>query len=100
MKIVWTERALKDLREIKAWIAADSPSYALRVIERILQQAKSLQTLPRRGHRTPEAQNSDILEIHVGPYRIIYKVSPDLVGILTIVHMARNLGLLDGDVVG
>ena len=94
MKIVWSERALTDLREIKAWIAADSPCYALRVLERIIQQTELLETMPRRGHSVPETQSADILEIHAEPYRIIYKVSSESIGILTIVHMARNLGSL------
>jgi len=97
MKVIWSERALADLREIKAWIAADSPCYALRMVERIVQQAELLDTLPRRGHAVPEAQNGDILEVHAVPYRIIYKVCPESVGILTIVHMARDLGSFNSD---
>jgi len=97
MKIIWSERALTDLREIKAWIVADSPCYALRVMERIVQQAELLETMPRRGHAVPEAQHTDILEVHAEPYRIIYKVSAESVGILTLVHMARNLGLFNSD---
>ncbi|MBN2683870.1 MAG: type II toxin-antitoxin system RelE/ParE family toxin [Pontiellaceae bacterium] len=97
MKIIWSERALTDLREIRNWIAADSPTYALRMVERIVRQAELLENLPRRGHAVPEAQNSDILEVHAEPYRIIYKVSPESVGILTIVHMARNIGSYSGD---
>ena len=97
MKIVWSERALTDLREIKDWIAADSPCYTLRMVERIILQVELLETMPRRGHEVVEAQHSDILEIHMDPYRIIYRISPESVGILTIVHMARNLDSLDSD---
>ena len=97
MKILWSERALTDLREIRDWIASDSPTYALRMIERIVQQTEQLAMLPRRGHAVPEAQSADILEVHAEPYRIIYKVSSESVGILTIVHMARHLGLFGGD---
>lgn len=93
MKVVWTERALTDLREIRNWISTDSPCYAFRMVERVVECAESLETMPRRGHAVPEAQADDILEIHSEPYRIIYKVFPDSVGILSIVHMARNLGL-------
>jgi toxin ParE1/3/4 len=97
VKVVWSERALTDLREIKEWISSDSPCYALRMLERIVQQVESLETMPRRGHAVPEVQNRDILEVHLEPYRIIYKVSSEAVGILTIVHMARNLGSLSND---
>jgi addiction module RelE/StbE family toxin len=97
MKILWSNRALTDLREIRDWIAADSPTYALRMVERIIQQTELLETMPRRGHAVPEAQSADIFEVHAEPYRIIYKVSSETVGILTLVHMARNMGSFAGD---
>ena len=94
MKIVWSEHALADLREIKDWLSRDSAYYALRVIERILDVISSLEIMPDQGHAVPEATNKHIREIHMEPYRIIYKVSEYSVDILTIVHMARNLGEL------
>ncbi len=97
MKIIWSEHALADLREIRDWLSRDSACYALRVVERIVDLVASLEVMPERGHAAPEAHSKHIREIHMGPYRIIYKVSERSVGILTIVHMARNLGKLPDD---
>lgn len=97
MKVVWSENALNDLKEIQAYISADSVYYALCVVERILDKAASLEDMPQMGHVVPESFNGDVREIHSAPYRIIYSVSSDCVGIVTIVHMARNIKVLPDD---
>ncbi len=89
MKIVWSETALTDLEEIKAYISKDSVYSALYVVEGILGQVQLLADMPQAGHRVPEAQQKDLREIHSMSYRIIYSTSRDGVHILTIVHMAR-----------
>jgi plasmid stabilization system protein ParE len=91
MKVVWSERALIDLRDIKEWIARDSASYALMVVERIVNQVESLGQMPRRGHLVPELLDETIREIHSDSYRIFYKIQLGSVGILAIVHMARQI---------
>ncbi len=97
MRIIWSKNALNDLREIKAWISRDSVCYALRVVEGIIDLVESLSEMPARGHRVPEAGDDSIREVHSGPYWIIYKASSQSVGILTIVHMARDLIALPDD---
>jgi len=42
MKIVWTEPAVKDLRELHAYIARDSEMYASGFVERIVLAAERL----------------------------------------------------------
>ena len=93
MTINWSEGALNDLRDIKAWIARDSECYALRVVERIIERVSGLQAMPGRGHRVPESPDENIREIHSDPYRIIYQVQSDAVGILAIAHMARQVSM-------
>lgn len=93
MRVVWSERALCDLREIKEWIARDSACYALTVVERIVNQVESLDPMPGRGHQVPESPDETVREVHSEPYRILYKILPDSVGVLAIVHMARHIGL-------
>lgn len=93
MRVIWSERAFTDLREIKEWIARDSVFYALTVVERIINQVELLGQLPGRGHRVPESPDETIREVHSEPYRILYKISPDSAGILAIVHMARHISM-------
>ncbi len=97
MKIVWSENALHDLNEIRDYISMDSPVYALRVVERILDRVEQLGLLPCMGRVVPDAQGIPLREIALTPYRIIYKVESGYIGVVTIVHMARNWVVSDED---
>ena len=48
-KIIWTNVAEKDLRNIIEYISVDSPHNALKILKKIQQVALSLYTLPERG---------------------------------------------------
>jgi plasmid stabilization system protein ParE len=65
--------------------------YASRFAERIIEATESLQSLPLRGRMVPEAGAEDIRELLFGNYRIIYRVEPTRVLVMTVIHAARNL---------
>jgi len=58
MKIVWTEPAVEDLRELHAYIARDSEMYASGFVERIILAAERLAKYPKAGRAVPEANES------------------------------------------
>lgn len=93
MKIIWSENALHDLKEIKAYISNDSIYSALYVIESILDKVALLTDMPHTGHHVPESTNKNLCEIHSTPYRIIYNASAQDIHIVTIVHMARRISM-------
>ncbi len=72
-------------------LSKDSEAYANRFAERIIEAAESLQTLPLRGRTVPEANSESIRELLFGSYRIIYRVEPTRVLLMTVVHAARDL---------
>ena len=49
MKIVWTEPAVEDLRELHAYIARDSEVYASGFVERIISAAERVAEYPRQA---------------------------------------------------
>jgi plasmid stabilization system protein ParE len=91
-KIVWTLRARQDLREIATFIAAESPSAALRLGDQIFTRVKSLEQFPELGRVVPNYFRSTLREIVVKPYRIIYRFRPKekAVEILRVWHGARG----------
>ena len=91
MRISWTEPALRDAEEIRAFIGKDSDIYAIRVLEKIFETVENLNEHPRLGRVVPEFGNEDIREIFVFNYRIIYNIQNDIITVLTIVHSARDL---------
>jgi addiction module RelE/StbE family toxin len=90
MKIEWTETARADLREIRRFIARDSKQYAKRMIERIRVVVEAVSHNPEGGHWLPEIEARDIREIYVANYRIIYRTTPGLIQVLTVLHGSRD----------
>ena len=89
--VIWTEPALDDLARIGDFISNDSPIYAVRVMERILQSVRRLERFPRIGQVVPEYQQEDLREILSGSYRVIYRVRPGACYVLAVVHGRRDL---------
>lgn len=57
MKIVWTEPAVEDLRELHAYIARDSEMYASGFVERIIMATERLVDYPTLGRVVPETND-------------------------------------------
>ena len=91
MKINWTDNAIQDLKEIKAYISRDSDFYATRFIEKLIDGVDSLAIFPEMGRNVPEAQNKLIRELIYRPYRIIYKINKNYIDIITVVNSHRDL---------
>ncbi|MEO6358533.1 MAG: type II toxin-antitoxin system RelE/ParE family toxin [Ferruginibacter sp.] len=91
VKIVWTEIAVDDLRNIHDYISKDSERYADRFIEKIINRVTQLENFPKSGCVVPEFNSVVIRELIEGNYRIIYKVSSSQVSIIRIHHAARHL---------
>lgn len=91
MNVRFTEEAVSSLRNLHAFIAADSPQNAAAVIRRLIERAESLSELHLRGRKVPEYDDDSVREIHERPYRIIYRVSEIEVQVLTILHMRQLL---------
>ena len=92
MRLYWSDIAEADLDNIYDHIARDVPYYAELFIDRLIEATDKLQDHPRIGRRVPEAgYRSEIREIIVQGYRIIYRSASDGIYILTVVHGSRDL---------
>jgi len=92
-EIVWTPRAVGDLRKIHDYIAVDSIRYAQVQIETIQAAALTLSEFPSLGRRVPEFPNLPYREIIVGNYRVMYRFEEQRarVLIMTIAHGRQML---------
>jgi toxin ParE1/3/4 len=91
-EIIWTPFALEDLQSIHDYIALDSPNYAIRYIDKLVDKTEILIDHPETGRIVPEFENELIRELIEGNYRMIYKiVSISEVSIIPIHHSARLL---------
>jgi addiction module RelE/StbE family toxin len=90
-QIKWTKLALKDLDSIDDYISQDSPYYAQKTIENILERVKILLSHPESGRIVPEFEKKEIRELIIGNYRIVYKIYPKKISILRVHHAARDM---------
>jgi plasmid stabilization system protein ParE len=93
MRVVWTEPAETDLDDLFDYIARDSPIYAERFVDRILDAVVKLAELPRIGRQVPEANSDHVRELIVQSQRVIYANDDDqdTINILALVHVRQDL---------
>ncbi|MFN0147584.1 MAG: type II toxin-antitoxin system RelE/ParE family toxin [Dehalococcoidia bacterium] len=91
MAISWTDEALADLQTIFDSLAETSPRFAGRALERISGQVKQIERFPMMGRKVEELGYEQIREILALPYRVIYRVVPSGVEILTVAYAANRL---------
>jgi addiction module RelE/StbE family toxin len=90
VKVFWTETAQDHLDAIHAFISIDSPTYALRVIDRLTRRAEQIAEHPLSGRKVPEVSLPQIREVIEGNYRIIYYIKPDQIDVLAVLHGAQS----------
>jgi len=93
--VVWTETAVEHLAGIRQYISQTSPIYAEQVVGRILDRGKQLEAFPESGRMVPEVGRPEIREVIEAPYRVIYRVTPQRVEVVFVVHARRaGIGLM------
>ena len=89
MQVRWVRRALLDLDEEVTYIAAEDPSAARLVVERVLQAVAMLseQTALGRPGRVPGTRE---LVVSRTRYLVPYRVRGDIVEVLRVFHTSRR----------
>ncbi|MBA2593501.1 MAG: type II toxin-antitoxin system RelE/ParE family toxin [Pseudomonadota bacterium] len=91
MRVHWTAKALHRLQQIHDHIAHDQPQNAKRFVDRLTLRAEAIALYPQAGRIVPEYGCDTVRETFEGRYRIIYRIRPDRIDILTVRHGARLL---------
>jgi plasmid stabilization system protein ParE len=86
MRVIWSPRALTRVVEIGQHIAADRPAAARTWVIALFERAATLREHPRRGRRVPEVDRNEIREVIHGDNRLIYRVEPKRLVVLTVRH--------------
>jgi addiction module RelE/StbE family toxin len=88
-KLIWSPQSLRDLESIRDYVATDSPRYAALVVERIIQGVERLTDFPESGRVVPERNDSQLREVIVRPYRVVYRIRTGVVEIATVFRASR-----------
>jgi len=89
LRIRWLQRALLDLEEIEAYIAANSPDVAANVVVKIIKKVSLLgkqQGIGRAG-RVPGTKE---LVVPGLPYIVPYRVKDEVIQVLRVYHTSRK----------
>lgn len=87
--VIWSPQSVRDLEAIHVYISDESPRYADLVVGRLVAAVERLHAFPESGRIVPERADPSIREIIVGPYRVVYRLRPDLVEIATVFRGSR-----------
>jgi len=94
VKVVWTAVAASDLERIAAFLAGESPVRAAAIIDRIVERAQSLASLPNRERTPPELRSvgdRSWRELQEAPWRTIYRRLDEVVQVHAVLDGRRNL---------
>jgi plasmid stabilization system protein ParE len=89
-RVIWTERAVASVDDAVAFVGADSPTAAERLLIRILDSAESLSELTERGRIVPEIDDPQVRELIIPPYRLVYQYDESQVQLLALLHSAQE----------
>jgi len=91
MIVGWTAGALSDLREIREYIARDSPQAAQRVVEHVFASSVRLARVPRSAKEILRSPGHSIRALADPPYQILYEIREKSVLVVAVVHGRRDL---------
>jgi toxin ParE1/3/4 len=82
--------AARDIADIWAYIADDSPKAARRIREDILQAIRALLPFPEQGHKRPDLTSRPLRFTVVHEYLIAYAPDENPLWVIAVVHGRRS----------
>ena len=82
------------MESIAEYIARDSAFYARAVTSKLLETARAIPDAPEIGRVVPEIGDSVVRERFVYSYRLIYRIEPERILMVAVIHGKRLLGPL------
>jgi plasmid stabilization system protein ParE len=89
-RIRWTDHAVAQLAGIIEYISLASPVYAEQTLERLVGRLDQACVFPESGRVVPEVGRVEIRELVEPPYRLIYRVHPDVIELLSVLHSRQQ----------
>lgn len=91
-RVVWTDVALAELREVADYVAQSDTREAGVIVSSALAEADERVAFPESGAIVPELNSEFIREVIVKrAFRLIYEVSDDRITILGFIRARRRL---------
>lgn len=94
-QIEWSAESIDDLAAIRDYLLEQTPANAERIVREIESAAELLIDFPYAHRMVPEWQDPDRRETFVYRWRLIYRVTPDRIRIVGVIHGSRLLGNIE-----
>jgi toxin ParE1/3/4 len=91
LEVEFSPEAEADLEDIALYIARDNPLAAEAWVQKLIVAAENAAMMPRAGRIVPEMEDPDIREVFLKTYRIVYRVEPKRIVVLTVFEGHRKL---------
>ncbi len=82
---------MRDLDQIAAYIARDSPPAARKWIAKLRKMAEHAARMPLAARVVPEIQRDDVREVFLRSYRIVYGVRDDYIFVFSVFGGGKQL---------
>ena len=95
-KVIISQPAIDDLKNIVGYIAPQNPVAALRLGKELIRRTRILASFPDIGRHAPEAESPDVREVIYRSYRIFYRVKREqkVVEVIRFWHGARGFPII------
>jgi plasmid stabilization system protein ParE len=91
LKVKWSPRAVSNLEESYNYIAKDSEYYAIFFAKKVTTMVEAIPQFPKSGRVVPEYGDENLREKIYGNYRIVYRLTGELIEIVAVCHGAKPL---------
>lgn len=90
LRVRFTHRARKDLREILGFIAEDNPDAAERLSHRVEEGLLRVAQFPESARRIPEALERRERDLVIPPLRLFYRVEGEVLWVMMAIRAERE----------
>ena len=90
MTVYWTDDALEQVMVISQLLAVTSPQFAERIVTNLFDRVRPLADHPNMGSVYKKAGLTQVRELLVKPYRIMYYVGRKQVDIIAVLHQSQR----------
>lgn len=89
-KVIWTDPAIENLRQIRDYIAEDNPPAAISFGMELFQSTRKLSLFPKSCRVYQETDDGPVRELIYRDYRIFYQEYEGAIEILHVRHGSRE----------
>jgi len=90
-EVIWTDPAIDDVVEIAEFIGRDSFRYASETVSSRHHAVARLEEFPESGRILPELGLTEIREVIIENYRIVYMETSKVCFVLAVVHVKQDM---------